>query len=203
MQGISYILFVYFHGHTSQLVGSQFLDQGSHLRPCNGSTASQPLDCQGSPQTILKCSLLGWGWDGVGSGEEGIDGHPQSKSFSHQRDAPKRQIISIQGQEVREFSFVVRIKTLCPYKTAHDVIYSYLVMKQRAFYENPLSTSSSWDYWRTLCHLMLALLILVSLGSPSTHGSPETQLKNWKNLRPTTWHSEELKEAKASEKLEK
>lgn len=81
----------------------------------------------------------------MGSGEEGIDGHPQSKSFSHQRDAPKRQIISIQGQEVREFSFVVRIKTLCPYKTAHDVICSYLVMKQRAFYENPLSASSSWD----------------------------------------------------------
>lgn len=76
-------------------------------------------------------------------------------------------------------------------------------MKQRAFCENPLSTSPSWHCPSPPCHLMLAVLSVVSSGSPYTHGSPETQLKNWKDLKPITQHTEELKEAKPSEKLGK
>ena len=102
--------------------------------------------------------------------------------FSSERPTKGRQIISIQGREMRVLSLLERIKPLCPYKTAHDIICSYLVMKQRAFYENPLPTPCPWHYPCPPCHLMLAVLILVSSGSPSTHGSPETQLKNWKNL---------------------
>lgn len=76
------------------------------------------------------------------------------------RDAKERQIISIQGQEIR-VQFSSKNK-LCPYKTAQDIICSYLVMKQRAFCENPLSTSASWHCPSPPCHLMLAMLSVVS-----------------------------------------